>query len=372
MQGIHDPLLAIAVVIDNGEKLIALCSVDHLGFPYDIVQEIAKNVRKQKELEECEVYIASSHTHSGGGGYLAIPVIGEALAGAYNPNLVKLYIEKTVEAIVSAYNNRIPAKVGIGYGRAGELSRYRGQWPKEASPLSDVAIIKITKLDDTPLAVLFNYPVHPTVLPSKNRLFSADFVKYARDSIQCLLGSKIESLYFNGAQGDIAPVISNENDHWESCENLGNSLADTVKAIWNETTVSDLLTLKTQKFAYELIPQANPFGTAIPIPPYKSELNLLVINETHAFLTIPGELSCFYDKRLKELGRELGYTHVCIFGLTNDAHGYIILPESWRAKTFESRLSFGGEEYGDLTEKRAAALLKTHAPQPSSTALLGR
>lgn len=48
--------------------------------------------------------------------------------------------------------------------------------------------------------------------------------------------------------------------------------------------------------------------------------------------------------------------------LTNDAHGYIILPESWRHKTFESRLSFGGENYGDIVKNKAVELMKGNVP----------
>ena len=117
---------------------------------------------------------------------------------------------------------------------------------------------------------------------------------------------------------------------------------------------------------YAFKPQATPFGLALPVDVYKSEMNLIVFNQTHAFITIPGELSCLYDKRLKDVGKRLGFSHVSIFGLTNDAHGYIILPESWQHKTFESGLSFGGENYGDITEKRAETLLNTFSPQQSS------
>lgn len=42
MKGVHDPLLAIALFIDNGEKKIVLCSVDHLGFTFDMCQEVIK------------------------------------------------------------------------------------------------------------------------------------------------------------------------------------------------------------------------------------------------------------------------------------------------------------------------------------------
>ena len=91
-------------------------------------------------------------------------------------------------------------------------------------------------------------------------------------------------------------------------------------------------------------------------------MNLIVLNQTHAFLTIPGELSCLYDQRLKQIACALEYEHLSIFGLTNDAHGYIISPEAWEQKVFESRFSFGGKDYGTLTEARGEKLLKKAAP----------
>ncbi len=362
MQGSHDPLFAIALFIDNGEKKIVLCSVDHLGFTYDMVQEITKQIHLVEELTKCEIYIASSHTHSGGGSYLNIPIIGDSLAGKYSSEVTKFYIRKTVETIISASKNLIPAKIGIGYGKANKLSTYRGLFPKDIVPLSDVTILKITKLDDSPLAVLFNYPIHPTVLTSQNRLFSADFVGYSRDHLQSLLGPDVQPIYFNGAQGDINPIILKETDRFESCKELGESLAKTVTDIWHKTKTTDSLDIKTQKKNYSFKPEATPFGLSLPLEKYETEINVLVLNKVHAFITIPGELSTIYDNRLKELGSKLNYDHVSIFGLTNDAHGYIILPESWKYKTYESGLSFGGENYGEIIQSRAESLLQDNAP----------
>lgn len=363
MQGVHDPLLAIALFIDNGEKQIVLCSVDHLGFTYEMCQEIIKKVHSLPQLEHCEIYIASSHTHSGGGAYLNIPLIGESLAGAYNADTTSFYIKMTVEAIVQAIQNQTLAKIGIGYGKLEALSKYRGQYPIDILPLSDIAVIKVTRLDDTPLAILFNYAVHPTVLNSQNRLFSSDFVGYARDHLQLLLGHNVQPIYFNGAQGDIIPKIFNDEDRFASCEHLGNLLARAVEKIWNEVEAVGDLDIKTEREEYCFKPEATPFGLKLPIEQYTSELNVIVLNQKHAFITIPGELSCIYDDRLKKSGMDLGFKHVSIFGLTNDAHGYIILPESWSHKTFESGFSFGGERYGEATENRCKTLLKRNSPQ---------
>ena len=174
MQGVHDPLLAIALFINNGEKKIALCSVDHLGFTYEMVKIIAEQVHRHEELSGCEVYIASSHTHSGGGGYLNIPLLGESLAGSYSAEVTDFYIAQTAAAIIQASQNQMPAKIGIGYGKTENLSQYRGLWPTNISPLNDVTIIKVTRMDDTPVAVLFNYPVHPILFNRSPSCLSGD------------------------------------------------------------------------------------------------------------------------------------------------------------------------------------------------------
>lgn len=358
MKGVHDPLEAISLFIDNGEKKIALCSVDHLGFTYEMVQEISRQVHQRPELEQCDIYIGSSHTHSGGGAYLNIPSLGKALAGPYSQLTTQLYIDWTVEAIIESSQCAVPAKIGFGYGKAENLTRYRAAWPLEVKPCPDVALIKVTQEDDKPLAALFNFAVHPTILTSQNRLFSADLVGYARNHLQSLLSFNVQPLFFNGAQGDIAPVITNEEDRFASCAELGQSLANIVEKIWQETEVSDSLHIQSQKEVYSFKPETTPQGLTLPLESYQSEINALVFNRKHAFITIPGELSTIYDRYLKEMGRHLGYANVSIFGLTNDAHGYIITPESWRHKTSESSLSFGGENYGEQIKGRAEALLK--------------
>jgi len=360
MTGVHDPLLAIALFISNGDKNLVLCSVDHLGFTYDMVQRIREKIQKEPALKELDIFIGSSHTHSGGGAYLNIPVVGPYLAGAYSKETTQFYIDKTCEAIFQAWQNRVPAKIGIGYGEASTLSQYRALWPKEISPLHSVTLIKVTDTNHRPLAALFNYPVHPTVLTSQNSLFSADFVGYARDYLKASVGGDIQPLYFNGAQGDINPLIFDEEDRFHAADLLGKSLAETVKTIWDQTEVAESLHIATQKEPYSIKPQATPAGITLPVDAYPSEMNIVVFNHLHAFLTIPGELSCIYDRLLKETAERLGFTHLSILGLTNDAHGYIILPDAWRHKTVESNLSFGGEEYGEVTKKRAEDLLKAN------------
>lgn len=350
MEGIHDPLYATALLIDNGSVPIVFCSVDHLGFTYEMYTQI------RNQIPSCQLFLGSTHTHSGGGAFLNIPLIGESIAGPYNPEIAKFYIDQTVKAIREAFKHTQSAYIGIGYGEAIGLSYFRATCPQGTTPLNDLTILKVVKPDGTPLAVLFNFPVHPTILTEKNRLFSADFVGYARKWIKSLLGDSIEPIYFNGAQGDINPLF--EGESFAACDRFGHQLAQAVAQTWKQTDTRPDLAISISHHPYSFVPQATPQGLKLPLEKYDTEINLLVLNQKNAFVTIPGELSCVYDRQLKAYGQSLGYTHVSFLGLCQDAHGYIIIPEAWRSKTFESQKSFGGEEYGEKVQNIVRNLLK--------------
>lgn len=356
MEGAHDPLLATALVLDNGDKRIALVGVDHLGFDAAMVRAVLDAVHARPETARCEVYLGSSHTHSGGGAYMNVPGIGTILAGKYDAKVYQSYIDGAADAILRAARNLAPAKVGVGYGHAPGLNGYRGDWPPNVPTRDDVAVIKVVRPDGSPMAVLFNFAAHGTVLGGKNMLFSADFVGGARRHLgESLAGA--QPIFFNGAQGDVSPRAPAAKDDFQRCDLMGKALADEVKRVWDATETSDALDIKTRQYSYELTRQ--PAKPAAPGPGQKrtSQLNAIVLNHRDAFVTIPGELSCIYDADIKRFGNWLGFRQVSILGLTNDAHGYIITPESWRHRTYESTLCFGGELYGERIVNQVYALL---------------
>lgn len=362
MTGVHDPLLARALVLDDGNKTIALVGVDHLGYNSEMVQAVKKAVRDNPATARYEVYVGSSHTHAGGGAYLNLPGLGPLLAGKFDPAILQLYVAGAIKAVFAAASRLEPAQVGIGYGKAETLSRYRGNWPPNVKTVDDVAVIKVTRANGSPLGVFFNFAAHATVLSGSNLEFSADFVGYARKHIEALIGEDITAVYFNGAQGDVAPHASGSGDAFQRCDAMGKALAEVVKQTWDATDVSSRLRISSVHHIYNLEPQATATGQKVAQGPFPTEVNAIVLNDRHAFVTIPGELSCIYDADIKRFGSWLGFTQVSILGLTNDAHGYIITPESWRHQTYESSLSFGGEFYGERLKDAVFALL--HALEP--------
>jgi hypothetical protein len=351
MQSVHDPLFATALCISTDKKRVILCSVDHLGFPYSLCQKIKAEL--DKEIEDIEIYIGGTHTHSGGGAYLDIPVVGDLIAGRYDKKITDFYIKQTAKAILQSTQNLQKAKVGIGYGFSEPITFCR---KKSQTPLYDIALIKITTPDDYPIAAIFNFAAHPSILKPDNLAFSADFVGYTRSYLQEVL--QVEALYFNGAQAEVKASLFSK-DRFESCALFGHSLAKSIETIWHQTKTEDLLEIETKKYTYTFYPTPYLFGRlSCPLfDLYQSELNLILFNKQDAFLTIPGELSSTYDKYLKEFALSQGLRNLSILGLTNDAHGYIITPEAWDEHTFEASTSFGGKFYGKKLISRITDLI---------------
>jgi hypothetical protein len=364
MEGVHDPLLATALVLDNGEKKIAFLGVDHLGFGRAMVDGVKEAVHGNAATADCEVYLGSSHTHAGGGAYLNIPGLGAALAGEFNPEIYQAYIDGAAKAVIDAAAAMAPARVGVGYGHAPGLNGYRGDWPPNVATQDDVAVIKVTHPDGSPLAVLFNFAAHPTVLSGRNMEFSADFVWGARAHIAALIGGGVQPVFFNGAQGDVSPRPPGGEDGFARCDAMGKALAAEVTRIWEATDTSEALKIATKHHSYDIRPQPTTGGFSRPGGGTQmSEINAIVLNDHDAFITIPGEMSCIYDADIKRFGGWLGFNNVSILGLTNDAHGYIITPESWRHRIYESTLSFGGEMYGERVKNMVYALLHELEPE---------
>lgn len=367
MTGVHDRLLATALALADDDTSIVLVGVDHLGFDLGMVDAVRRAARARSELDGWEIHVGSSHTHAGGGAYLDVPGVGEILAGKFDPERRQLYVDGVVEAVLGAVLSLEPARIGIGYGSAPGLSSYRGDWPPNVEPRDDVAVLKVTRPDGTPLAVLFNFAAHPTVLPGReNMLFSADYVGYARDHLRQALGAGVLPVFFNGAQADVAPSPPDGAEMFERCDALGRALATIVEQVWEQTPVRETVEIQSLRHPYDLEVLPTSAGTRLPVERRATEIDLLTFDldgRRHAFVTIPGELSTIYDADIKRFGRWLGYEHVSILGLTNDAQGYIITPEAWRHRTYESTVSFGGELYGESVKNLAYALL--HALEPS-------
>ena len=362
--GVHDATEARALVIDNGTERIAFVSVDHLGYDHAMVERVRAIAAAEARIEPSRIFVMSSHTHSGGGAYLEpFPV----LAGKYDPKVRAFYEERAAQSIVTAAKDLKPARIGLGAGTAAGISRFRSTWPPNGPIDPEVGLIRVDSVETgKPLAVLFNFAAHPTVLGAKNFEFSADFVGYARRALEQMVGGGVLAIFANGAQGTVGPQPFQGKDEWARAENLGNILAAEAFKILLMTKPEEAVEINVVRTPLTLKPQAPPgapSGAALPLPSnYETEMSAVSFNRRVAFVTIPGELSSILNTQVKERGKLLGFEKTFVLGLTNDAVGYIITEDEYRHRTYESTISLFGPAFGSFVANEAFQLLERLRP----------
>ncbi|HVF91149.1 MAG TPA: neutral/alkaline non-lysosomal ceramidase N-terminal domain-containing protein [Blastocatellia bacterium] len=360
--GVHDPTEARALIIDTGESKLAFVSVDHLGFDHGMVARIQAGASEATGILRDRIFVMSSHTHAGGGAYLEI---FPALAGRYDEKIRLRYEEGAIRAVVMANKNLQPASIAIGAGEARGISRFRSTWPPEGPVDPEVGVIRVdSRATGKPIAVLMNFAAHPTVLGAKNFEFSADFVGYARDALESMMGGGVMAIFANGAQGTIAPRAFNGKDDWERAENVGKILAAEVFKVVLMLKPQEATEVRLARTPLSIKPQPPAsFPAGVPFPPvYETEVNVISFDSRFAFVTIPGELSSILNLQVKERGRLLGFEKTFLLGLTNDALGYILSEDEYRHKTYESTISLFGPHFGSLIVNEAFQALEKIRP----------
>ncbi|MEK6286479.1 MAG: neutral/alkaline non-lysosomal ceramidase N-terminal domain-containing protein [Acidobacteriota bacterium] len=364
--GMHDPTEARALIIDNGVEKLAFVSVDHLGFDHGMVERIRGIASAATQILPDHIFVMSSHTHSGGGAFMEmLPLLANVLAGKFDPKIRGFYEQRTAEAIISANKTLRPARIAFGAGEARGISRFRSSWPPNGPVDPEVGVIRIdSAATGNPMAVLMNFAAHPTVLGPENMTFSADFVGYARNALERMIGGDAVAIFANGAQGTIAPHAFQGDDGWQRAENVGTILATEAFKIVLMIKPQDAIDIKLARTPLTLkIVPTSVFPPTMTYPSsYESEISAISFAGRIAFVTIPGELGSILNFQVKERGKMLGFEKTFLLGLTNDALGYIITEDEYRHKTYESTISLFGPSFGSLIANESFQLLEKLRP----------
>ena len=196
----HEPLLAQAVVLDDGlggQAAIVAIDLPHVG--RGLTNDVRARVLASTGIGA--VLLNASHTHSGppldlGGGISWTPEDPEyARYAAMLPELIS-------GAVYGAFHARREARVASGSGRVAGVSVNRVQ---HEDPVDDsVQVVRIDARDGSPLAVLGSFACHGTCMAGQVPDWNADFAAPLRLTVQRELPGA-ECLFLQGCAGDIAP-----------------------------------------------------------------------------------------------------------------------------------------------------------------------
>lgn len=314
--GTLDPLYARVLVLEAGEKRLALVTLD-LGrsFGAESLGKIRESAQRSSRIS-C-LLVAASHTHSA-------PVILDSYKDG-PPAWERAALEKIEQAIADAAKNLAPARIGTGTGTAyighnrlrvnedGSVSWFeRNLTQIPTAPVDPtVSVIRIDRADGSPMAVLTNYACHPVVFGSDNLRYSADFPGVMNRVVEEKLGGRVLSFFLQEAPGDINPYyavtpIQEDAVKWRDWigERLGNEAArvagkihskeiDNPSIEFTEESIPVHLRWNEDKFRAALLkflgPQAmEEYGSAIKRE-FEIPATTVLINKQIALMTIPGE-----------------------------------------------------------------------------------
>ena len=319
-----------AMVIENNGTRVAICSTDFLGFPGVLCDKVRAKV---PSIPPQNILIGATHTHSAPDCYGFPDRTGKS---ALDLEYVNQVCEKLADAINEAIGKLQPAKIKIATGNARGKIAYNYYAEQLYDPRCDVIQALDTK--GKPFITLVNYACHPEVIGSEQGILSPDFVGPLYDRIKERSGGT--GIFMNSAIGGMVTADCRGPDGkdlrtLDECLRIGRLLADESLRIVADARILSNPHLYCANTEIEFpvdsellraVVQASPLGFELK-DNHNISTQVNVINIANAqILTIPGEALPNIGYYLK---RKMHGSHNFLFGLTNDAFGYILTKEDW-------------------------------------------
>jgi glycerophosphoryl diester phosphodiesterase len=363
-------LFARALVLERGNTRVAIVNIDNLGWP-SLLGDRARNLIKNIPPEN--ILIGCTHTHSAPDAYGFADEQGNTGA---DMDYLDWCIQQVADAVNEAVEKLEPVHLKIAVGEAKGKIAYNYYAEKLYDPRCGVIQVIATTGENKgkSVATLVNYAIHPEVIGSEQGILTPDLCGPLYDRIESKAGGV--ALFMNGAIGgmvtaDTRRAGGGENNTWEECIRIGELLADEALRIISSAQIQEnpvlfcnykdiqlpvdselmRLILKYSSFKYDL-------GDNYQVT---TRLNLLNIGTAQA-LTIPGEALPNIGYYLK---RKMPGNQDFLFGLTNDAYGYILVKEdfnSFERYAYISRTSLG-EHTGEIYIDECLDLIQS-SPKP--------
>lgn len=369
-------LSARAVVFKKGDVTVAFVGLDLLGFPSVLGDRVRAKVER---IPGKNILIGSTHTHSAPDCY-AFPDGKGGHTGdlAYMDHVCKL----AAEAVNEALDRLKPVSIKVASGEAKGKIAYNYYAPD----LYDrrMGVIQALGADGKAVATVVNYAIHPEVLGNEIGVLSPDLVGPLCEKLEADAGGV--ALFMNGAQGGMITADNRELDRprdqlhgywndareWSECERIGRLMADEALRIVKDAPDRKDPVLFCDAIKVRFPVESDAMWGVITYSPLKyshnedrsidATINLVNLADAQ-ILTIPGEALPnigFYLKR-KMRGR-----HNLLFGLTNEAFGYILTKvdfKSFPRYDYVSRTSLGEMTGEILIEKSLDFVNRSPAPE---------
>ncbi len=157
--------------------------------------------------------------------------------GLYNARVHEFILARLTEVVRQAAGQLVPVTVGTSTTQIEGWNRNRRNGPVVDK---DLTVTRIDTAQASPWAVLVNFTAHPTFMSGEDMLFSGDWPGHLQRTVESLVGDGVTTLYYNGAEGDQAPLGRPDagDSRWERAERYGRDWALWPGKQWGSTKTS--------------------------------------------------------------------------------------------------------------------------------------
>jgi neutral ceramidase len=404
--GTHDPLLAKAIVMRQGDAAYALVVCDLIGHDGRLTRAARDEAQKQTGIPAANITIAATHTHTG-------PLFAGSLrnhlhevAKKANPQGIdpretvdypKQLVANFVKAIQLADKAREPARIASGIAECKDLSFNRRFHMKNgtvvfnpgklnpdivrvAGPIDpEVGLLAIQDPSGKLKASLTAFALHLDTVGGTE--YGADYPYYLQQSLRREFGEDFVSIFGTGTCGDINHIDIRNNKPQkgqEEAKRIGEALAEAVSPALPKLTASKsprldvrsaIVEYPLQKYTAEELAEAkaNMFKVGQRQLPFleevkactivevalldargdgmlKMEVQAARLDDETAIVCLPGEVFVEIGLAIK---RASPFKRTFVLELCNETPAYIPTRKAFAEGSYEtvnSRVQPGGGE----------------------------
>lgn len=192
--GVHDPLFARALYLDDGTTRVALVVCDLIGIGSFLSERARELIAERPGIPPTHVMVAATHTHAGPGG----------VRGRGEPVLAEEIARKVAGAVRVAERNATEGVLKYGFTELSSIAQNRRRPDGPIDRRLDVLAA------DTPeganIATVARYGCHATTLERDNLEITAEFPGEACRTIEQIIGGGSTGMFFNGACANVNPA----------------------------------------------------------------------------------------------------------------------------------------------------------------------
>lgn len=337
--GVRDSLFAKAIVVSDGQRSLAVVTIDCIGLLYPEVKRIQELAAAGSSVPADHIVVSSTHTHAGPD---VVGIWGQnPMTTGRDTAYLSLLVWTAAQQIIVADKNKVEARL------MGLEGVYRGDWfanicNEELDP--SLSVLQFKSTSGSSIATLTNFACHPTFLDTHFSVVSSDYPGAFYKQMDKVHGGV--NLFLQGAIGGwVQPkdeLFSAEEKseipfQFQLADRYGRDLADSVTHLLTgaQEITDGAIDFRKLDFNFpvdnpnwKLLSQAGVIHREVT-DSVETSIAWFSIGPAQ-FATHPGETSPWLGLQTRTL---MNSGPRFVLGLSQDALGYILKPEFFTDST---------------------------------------